>query len=240
VGNDSVNRGSVLYNVGDSDPVLTNCIAFSNPDETIGNLDSSSASISYSAFEGLSGGPGNIDVDDPLFVDEGAENYALMTGSPCIDTGQNTNTMAFGFVAVDIEDDARGFDGDGFGAISGDGSEFDMGAYEAPSTGGNDDPREIPSLTHVADTDGDQRIGFNELLRIVQFYNANGLSCAMGTEDGFAPGGGAENCTPHVSDYAPQDWEINLTEILRAVQLYNAGGYVPCMTSEDGYCPVTQ
>lgn len=94
--------------------------------------------------------------------------------------------------------------------------------------------------TVTADQDGDYVISLSELLRVIQFYNSLGLHCEAGTEDGFAPGAvGDQSCTPHSTDYAPQDWAISLSELLRVIQFYNALGYRACPdeATEDGFCP---
>jgi hypothetical protein len=83
-------------------------------------------------------------------------------------------------------------------------------------------------------------VNLSELLRVIQFYNTPGYQCAEGTEDGYAPGLGAQACTPHNSDYNPQNWLISLSELLRLIQFYNVVGYEPCEGGEDGYCPVIE
>lgn len=89
---------------------------------------------------------------------------------------------------------------------------------------------------HSADTDGSWRISLSELLRVIQFYNTGALACGVDTEDGYAPGTGNQACTPHDSDYNPQDWNINLSELLRLIQLYNADtSYSLDGGGEDGY-----
>jgi hypothetical protein len=90
-----------------------------------------------------------------------------------------------------------------------------------------------------ADMDQSNTIGLTELLRLIQFYNTGSFHCQDGSEDGFAPGNGSHNCTPHTSDYSPQNWAISLGEILRAIQFYNTGGYSSCPEdgTEDGFCP---
>ncbi len=90
---------------------------------------------------------------------------------------------------------------------------------------------------HSADQDQDTRISLSELLRAIQFFNSNGFHCEAGTEDGFAPGSGNQNCAPHASDYNPHDWIIGLSELLRLIQFFNSGGYHACEGSEDGFCP---
>jgi len=92
---------------------------------------------------------------------------------------------------------------------------------------------------HSGDIDGDNALSLAELLRVVQLYNAEGLHCETGTEDGFGPGsGGDTTCGAHASDYAPQDWSLSLGELLRAVQLYNQGNFHACTngTEGDGWC----
>ncbi|HPO13231.1 MAG TPA: DUF5011 domain-containing protein [Candidatus Hydrogenedentes bacterium] len=93
--------------------------------------------------------------------------------------------------------------------------------------------------THTADQDGDHHISLSELLRIIQFYNSAGIHCEAGTEDGYAPYSGNTACSPHASDYTPQDWQISLTELLRAIQFYNSDIYYACPEegTEDGFCP---
>jgi len=89
-----------------------------------------------------------------------------------------------------------------------------------------------------ADSNGDFRIDLSELLRVIQFFNTGAYSCLAGTEDGFAPGTGAQDCSPHATDYAVQDWAIDLSELLRCIQVFNVAGYYACAEGEDGYCLV--
>jgi hypothetical protein len=105
-----------------------------------------------------------------------------------------------------------------------------------------------PSLQMLsADWDGVAGvISLTELLRVIQFYNANGFACADvedDTEDGFMPGpGDARDCPPHTSDYLDSDWSISLSELLRLIQIFNAGGYEYCPEAgtDDGFCPVAR
>lgn len=64
---------------------------------------------------------------------------------------------------------------------------------------------------HSADPNHDNLIDLSELLRVIQFFNSNGLHCQAGSEDGYAPGSGDTSCAPHASDYNPQDWAINIS-----------------------------
>jgi hypothetical protein len=111
------------------------------------------------------------------------------------------------------------------------GASVDIGAFEypaGPAPGG---------AISSADSNGDGVINLEELLRVIQLYNAFGYGCDHFSEDGFAPVPGATNCHPHSADYAPRDWVIALSELLRVIQLYNSGAYHPCAGGEDGFCP---
>lgn len=94
-----------------------------------------------------------------------------------------------------------------------------------------------------ADSNFDFRISLDELLRVIQFYNALGYQCIFAgdnTEDGYTLGSELhESCGPHDTDYLPQDWTISLDELLRVIQLYNslAYHYCPDDATEDGFCP---
>lgn len=90
--------------------------------------------------------------------------------------------------------------------------------------------------THSADTNRNSRIELSELLRVVQFYNANGYRCDEGTEDGYTPGAPEGSCNTHDADYAARDGVISLGELLRMTQLFNVGAYARCEGSEDGFC----
>jgi len=97
------------------------------------------------------------------------------------------------------------------------------------------------SPVHSIDADADGAISLNELLRLIQFYNADGYRCDMESEDGYAPGtageGRDESCPAHASDYLDADGAISLSELLRLVQYFNVGGYSVCGGSEDRFCP---
>ncbi len=92
---------------------------------------------------------------------------------------------------------------------------------------------------HSADTNASGTIELSEALRVIQIYNQGAYRCAADSEDGYVPGTeGTEDCPPHDSDYAPQDWSISLREVLRTIQMLNSPGVVFCpdLPSEDGYC----
>lgn len=91
---------------------------------------------------------------------------------------------------------------------------------------------------HSADINQNLAIDLNELLRGIQLFNAGEYFCDAGSEDGYSVLSGAQNCTPHNSDYKDgADWRISLTELLRLIQFFNLRGYVPSVTTEDGFEP---
>jgi hypothetical protein len=93
-------------------------------------------------------------------------------------------------------------------------------------------------VNHHGDTNRDGIIGFSELIRGIQLYNASSIRCMAGTEDGYAPGrGDTSTCIPYVGDYAPTDWNLSLSELLRIIQMYRLQSYQRCPNGEDGYCP---
>jgi len=99
------------------DGVFTNCIIRGNsPDTFTGHT----ATMSYCCWTDGDSGLGNINVD-PCFAF--ADDYHLMSGSPCIDAA--TNNPPGGLTATDIEGNSRLVDGNNNGEAI-----VDMGAYE--------------------------------------------------------------------------------------------------------------
>lgn len=95
---------------------------------------------------------------------------------------------------------------------------------------------------HSSDGDENQVIGFSEIMRVIQFFNAGGYRCGtQNDEDGFVSGVvGAMDCVPHSADFKIADFTISLTELLRQIQTFNATFYTFCPTqgTEDGFCPL--
>ena len=94
---------------------------------------------------------------------------------------------------------------------------------------------------HSADTNANLQIEQDELLRVIQLYNAGAYHCVAesnASEDGYSPGSGINyECTPHHSDYNPQNWHIGLSELIRLIQLHNADTYHYCgLETEDTFC----
>ena len=134
-----------------------------------------------------------------------------------------------------------GSEGEGEGEGGSEGEGEGEGGSEGEGEGGSEGEGEgTADVCHTADQDCNHLINLSELLRVIQFFNTGGYHCATGTEDGYAPGQGDQNCTSHMSDYNPQDWLINLSELLRLIQFFNTGGYHACPDAvpptEDGLC----
>lgn len=75
-------------------------------------------------------------------------DYHLQPGSAAIDMGIDTSAPEDGGVLVDFDGVARGFDGDGDGAATADGSDYDIGAYES-------DTPMAPTITVLAPNGGE-------------------------------------------------------------------------------------
>jgi hypothetical protein len=108
---------------------------------------------------------------------------------------------------------------------------------------GEGDPKDNGNscAIHSADQDENWRINLSELLRVIQLFNSGGFHCDAAGEDGYAPGAGVDqSCTPHSSDYNPQDWQVSLSELLRLIQFFNSASFSPCPNAapptEDGFC----
>jgi V8-like Glu-specific endopeptidase len=94
-----------------------------------------------------------------------------------------------------------------------------------------------------ADTNGDFLIALEELLRLIQLFNAGQYACAENagaSEDGYLPRaqqGGDPACLLHSIDGDGNN-QITLSELLRGIQFYNLGGYTYCQeqSPEDGFC----
>jgi hypothetical protein len=89
----------------------------------------------------------------------------------------------------------------------------------------------------------DLKITMNEMLRLIQLFNAGGYHCDSKSEDGYAPEKmeTLTTCPFHSSDFAhdgiESDWIIDNIELNRFFQLYNSDGYVPDQNSIDGFRP---
>ncbi len=165
-------------------PDIRNCIFWDNT-TPMGVLFYDGLVPTYSCIENdTSGEPTNISLD-PGFVDPEHGDFSLRPDSPCIDAGAYVPEAA-----TDIVGRARGFDGTP--EPRGDGSDFDIGAYEFVmriiGEGEGEGEGGSPVGPHSADRDGDWRTAMSELLRVIQFYNAHGYHCDATTEDGYAPG----------------------------------------------------
>ena len=95
--------GGAIYNVYNSEVVLTNSILWNDYAIEGKEIYSENGTVlvTYSDVEGGYVGDGNIQ-NDPLFVDPGQSDFHLQPGSPCIDNGTQQ-----GAPTDDIDGDAR-------------------------------------------------------------------------------------------------------------------------------------
>ena len=101
-------------------PTLTNCVLWGDASQEIYVSSGATPIVTHCDVQGGYAGTGNINVD-PGFAF--ANDFHLMPGSPCIDTG--TNAPPGGLAAQDGDGNPRPLDGNGDGqAVA------DMGAYE--------------------------------------------------------------------------------------------------------------
>ena len=94
---------------------LNNCVVTDNTAAAAPNH--TNCTCSHSCTMPDPGGTGNI-TNDPQFVDSGAGDYHLNSGSPCIDAGKNSDVQG----TADLDGHPRIVNG-----------VVDMGAYEAPT-----------------------------------------------------------------------------------------------------------
>ena len=248
-----VKYGGALYYAKDFDvsvthvnAQITNCIFKDNGNDPVHGVG---APITYSYADATYPGTGNLSGPIPCFMDPDNGDLRLLPYSLAVDSGRDTSAPEFGGLTTDILGCPRGYDGED-SIASGDGSNYDMGAYEyvpgcnvsAEGEGEGEGEGQPPPAEHTADQNDNGIIEMSELLRVIQLFNVGAFHCAdvsNPTEDDYAPGTGDTGCAPHSSDYNPQDWRIDLNELLRLIQFYNVGGYVPCpeANTEDGFCP---
>jgi subtilisin-like proprotein convertase family protein len=241
----SFNNFSVTIIVGEQGNIASISPSISLTHENFADLDITLESPAGTIIE-LSTDNGNgLAAGPTIAFSDGASTAITAAGGSVSGTYLPEQALAtFAGEPVDgiwilrVEDNAS----PGTGTFNG----WSMGyCYTAPAEGegSSEGEGEGESGVQSADQNGDFVISLNELLRIVQLYNALALHCAGNpndTEDGFVIGtGDNQTCEPHDTDFAPQDWLISLSELLRAVQFYNTLGYHYCPQSgsEDLLCP---
>lgn len=171
----------------------------------------------------------------------GCEDLGLnvVTATLSDELGNTAQCNTFVIVIDNLGACADPMEGEGGGEPEGEGEGTFEGQGEGVMEGEGEG--EAPAQFHSGDWNGlpDGRFDLTELLRIIQLYNAGGLCCDDGTEDGYAPGNcKGESCNRHDADYADPPWVVSLSELLRAVQLFNLGSFESCTDgeSEDGFC----
>jgi len=119
--------GGGMYSGRDSASVVTNCLFWNNTPQAIHEEQTGDTTVSYCNVEGGFAGVENINLP-PLFVDLAGGDFHLTAESPCIDAGSATSVPDFGaIISLDIEGNPRGH---GEARKAGDGSGYDIGAYE--------------------------------------------------------------------------------------------------------------
>jgi hypothetical protein len=109
-------------------PAVVNCIFWANSGTAIRAI-SGSPVVTYSDVQGgLYPGTGNISAG-PSFYNLNTGDLRLLLTSPCVDAGRDTSSAAYGSVTTDILGIPRGYDGNSSASL-GDGSDYDIGAYE--------------------------------------------------------------------------------------------------------------
>ena len=126
-GNTTVAQGGAIICTFSSATIVNSILWGNSADGSLDQIylySGGSIDISYSNVQQESGaypGVGNINAN-PVFENPASNNFHLLPGSPCIDTGSNT---AFGLPPRDFEGDPRIIDGDNDGTVT-----VDMGADE--------------------------------------------------------------------------------------------------------------
>lgn len=158
---------------------------------------------------------------DPMVINEGEPEGAGGEEGQA-EGGTEGESNPEGEVGVEGEDIPEGEQGSE-GEVSPDGEQGTEGEVTAP----------VAAFDYMAPQG---KLNLQEILRVVQLYNARFYGCGNGTEDSFAPFSRAQSCTPHPLDSQSQDWSLSLSELLRAVQFYNLGGYHYCAGGESNLC----
>ncbi len=159
--------GGIVLNNLDNGLVMFNCILWGNTanlGQQITLLDADLMMIGFSdvqdGYEGvycdncvIYWGPLNIDVD-PMFI--GANDFHLLPGSPCIDTGENSEAPAG--VTTDLDGRPRFVDGDCNDIVT-----VDIGAYEF-------------AYAYIGDFDDDCDVDFVDFAILASYWLQDGPS----------------------------------------------------------------
>ena len=123
---------------------IRNCIIWGNSPDPEGSQLTDSSTPTYCCIEGWTGGgEGNL-FTDPVFVDPEDVDFRLQASSYCIDSGSLIASLT-----TDFDGLAWGFDSTE--EPRGDGSDYDIGAYEFQGTVSLNQPPAMPVNTVPAD-----------------------------------------------------------------------------------------
>lgn len=198
------------------------------------DLDAYSNMQEYEYYQKRACSAKNGMVDYPL----AALRSDIFPGSE-IGEGEGEGNEGEGQLEGEGAEEGGQLEGEGEGLIEGEGE----GQLEGEGQGdGEGSEGEGEQVYHTADLNQSGDISLRELLRAVQFYNADGFHCAAepGEEDPYEPGpGDCSACAPHSGDYEEDSpCRLSLSELLRLIQLFNVRSYIPC-ESPDGFCAVS-
>ena len=164
--------GGSIFNNGNSNAILNNCILWGNgPNEIY--IETGTVTVDYSNVQGGYSGTGNIN-EDPLFVDADGpddvvgtedDNLRLLSSSPCIDAGDST---AVGVDRSDLDDDGSKteqtpWDLDGNLRFLDDPNTTDTGVTDGPVPVVDMGAYESSGLTMVGDFEPDGDVDLDDL-----------------------------------------------------------------------------
>ena len=233
---------------------VANLIAFDDDDGTTLGLSGFKASdninltpgntywLVVSTFRGATTPVGGPSLDDQVVGDFGAYRVCLPTGAVVLEVvgggGDECLAVEEGEGIVEGEGEGTPVEGEGEGVTP-------EGEGEGTPAEGEGEGAEGELPVYTADLDGDGILDLEELLRVIQLFNAGEYFCTddLVSDDGYALADdgiafGTPGCAYHASDYDPENLgQIVLSELLRVIQFFNLGGVQPCVgQSEDGFC----
>jgi len=175
VKNAGVGDGGGVYVEFEAFPTITNTILWGNDGDELYYGGGASVFISFSDIDDVNyNGPNNNISMDPQFINPSTGDYHLLLGSPAIDAGMDTSSIiysTYGSIVDDIMGILRGQDGDGNGPASGDGSDYDIGAYEMPAMQAyvENNPEQVSEMEDTLD----DRLNYNFEINRPLFFPIN-------------------------------------------------------------------
>ena len=166
--------GDCLEASDPSTPIVSNCILWGNSPPQVFDDWPSATTVHYSNVQGGWSGAGTHNMDfNPFFVAPDNGDYRLLSGSPCVDAGNNQAIA--GFADTDLDGNPR-FADDPASADTGCGVPVvvDMGAYEYQG-----DPADVI----YADLTGDGIVGLDDFDTLMSCWHSPDESCCVADLD---------------------------------------------------------